>query len=63
MLSKVPKLGTFFKTKTSDLPSASSGSAEALRPTPPIEELKKSDENNGSTILKGRSTFTFEVRQ
>lgn len=63
VLSKVPKLGTFFKTKTIDLPSASSESAKEIKPTPLIEELKTSDENNGSTISKGRSTFTFDVRQ
>ncbi|KAL4090706.1 hypothetical protein QTP88_025493 [Uroleucon formosanum] len=55
VLSKVPKLGTFFKTKIIDLPSASSESAEEIRPTPPIEEPKKSDENNGSTMSKGRN--------
>jgi hypothetical protein len=63
VLSKVPKLGTFFKTKRCDLPSTSSGSAEELTPTPPIEELEKSEENNDSTISKGRSrsTITFDI--
>ncbi|KAL4143155.1 hypothetical protein QTP88_005518 [Uroleucon formosanum] len=34
-------------------------SAEEIRPTPPIEELKKSDENNGSTISKETGLSLF----
>ncbi len=61
VLSKVPKLGTFLKTKRTDLPNTSSWSAKELTPTPPIEELEKSDENNDSTTSKGRSTTTFDT--